>query len=220
MSIRKQFTMLATAVTLACAFLGLSAGGALAAPSSQDRTWMVAAHQSNLTEIQAGKAALDKATSDVVRQHGQLFIRDHTRLDADLTAAASKLGVDLPSQPNAKQRATLASVGAKSGAAFDSAWLTSQLAGHREAKAAGAKELASGSDAQVKALAKAAAPVVQMHLDMLEQATGTPGGVAAGTGGQVATLPADRARLGAGLLGLAVLLAAGAAVLMRQRRTA
>jgi putative membrane protein len=219
MTIARRLSTLAGAAALALTYLGLASGIAAAAPSGQDRAFLVAAHQSNLTEIQAGKAALDKATSDVVRQHGQLFIRDHTRLDADLKAAASKLGVDLPSQPNAKQRATLASVGAKSGSAFDSAWLTSQLAGHREAKAAGAKELASGSDAQVKALAKAAAPVVQMHLDMLEQATGTPGGVAAGTGGQAATLPADRARLGAGLLGLAVLLAAGAAVLMRQRRT-
>ena len=157
---------------------GVAGASTTAAPNAQDRAFLVAAHQSNLTEIAAGKAAQQKATTDVVRQHGELFIRDHTRLDASLQTGREELGVDLPGTPNAAQRATLASVSAKSGAAFDSAWLTSQLAGHRAAKAAGATELAAGSDASVLGLAKTAAPVVQMHLTMLEQATGTaPTGV-------------------------------------------
>ncbi len=157
-------------------------------PNAQDRAFLVAAHQSNLTEIAAGRAAQQKATTDVVRQHGQIFIRDHARLDASLRQVAQQLNVDLPGEPNAQQQATLASVSAKSGAAFDQAWLTSQLAGHRAAKALGQKELSAGSDASVLALAKAAAPVIQMHLSMLEEATGTaPSGADAGTGGQAAT---------------------------------
>jgi putative membrane protein len=194
------------------------ASTATAAPNAQDRAWMVAAHQSNLTEIAAGKAAQAKATTQVVKEHGALFIRDHTRLDAALTAAAQKLNVDLPSTPNAEQRATLATVGAKSGAAFDSAWLTSQLAGHRAAKAAGAQELASGSDATVKNLASTAAPVVQSHLSMLEQATGTsPSGANAGTGGQAASQPGGM-RLGWMLVGVALIAGAGALALVRPRR--
>jgi putative membrane protein len=102
--------MLAGAAALACAYAGLTAGIAAAAPSSQDRAFLV-----------AGKAALQKSGNDVVRRHGQLFIRDHTRLDADLRKVADDLKVDLPSQPSAAQRATLASVSAKSGSAFDAA---------------------------------------------------------------------------------------------------
>ena len=100
-------------IGVAGAGLALTAAGvagattAAAAPSAQDRAWMVAAHQSNLTEIQAGQAAQQKATSDVVKEHGQLFIRDHTRLDASLQALAKSKGVTLPSAPNAQQRATL-----------------------------------------------------------------------------------------------------------------
>jgi putative membrane protein len=189
-----------------------------AAPSAQDRAWMVAAHQSNLTEIQAGQAAQQKATSAVVKEHGELFIRDHTRLDASLQALAKTKGVTLPSTPNAQQRATLASVSAKSGAAFDSAWLSSQLAGHRQAKADGQTELANGSDAQVVAAAKAAAPVIQSHLSMLEQATGTsPTGVNGGTGGQAAS--SGGIRTGWVLLGLGLLAAAGSLTLLRPRRT-
>ena len=188
-----------------------------AAPSTQDRGWMVAAHQSNLTEIAAGQAAQQKATTSVVREHGQLFIRDHTRLDASLQSLAKTLGVTLPSSPNAQQQATLASVSAKSGAAFDSAWLSSQLAGHRQAKAAGQTEIANGSDAQVVAAAKSAAPVIQSHLSMLEQATGaTPTGVNGGTGGQAAS--SGGVRTGWLLVGLGLLAAAGSALLLRGRR--
>jgi putative membrane protein len=204
---------------LALTAAGVAGASTTTAPNAQDRAFLVAAHQSNLTEIAAGKAAQAKATTSVVREHGQLFITDHTKLDASLQTVAKNLGVTLPTTPNAAQQATLASVSAKSGSAFDSAWLTSQLAGHKAAKADGVKELASGSDATVLALDKTAAPVVQMHLTMLEQATGTsPTGVNAGTGGQAANTPGG-IRTSWVLIGLGLIAAAGSITLIRPRRT-
>jgi putative membrane protein len=220
MTIARRLTALAGAAALACTWVGLTAGTATAAQSAQDRAWMVAAHQNNLTEIQAGRAALAKSGNAVVREHGELFIRDHSRLDADLRAVAEDLNVELPSQPSPAQRATLASVSALSGSAFDAAWIRSQLAGHQKAKADGQKELAEGSDARVKELAQAAAPVIQMHLDMLVEATGQVRGVAAGSGGQAAGQPGGHTALGAALLGLGGAFAAGAVVMARRRRTA
>jgi putative membrane protein len=214
-------------IAVAGAGLALTATGvagassAKAAPNAQDRAWVVAAHQSNLTEIAAGKAAQAKGTSSVVKEHGALFIRDHTRLDAGLQQVAKTLGVDLPSTPNAQQQATLKSVSAKSGSAFDSAWLTSQLAGHYAARSAGNAELANGSDPSVLAAAKTAAPVVQMHTSMLEQATGTaPTSANAGTGGQAATGGGSNVRTGSVLIGLGLLAGAGAMTLARRRTTA
>src|SRR3954468_8066560 len=151
-----------------------------AAVSSQDRTWMVAAHQSNLTEIAAGKAAQQKATTQKVRDLGAMFIRDHTAQDAQLTKAASSLGVSLPGAPNPQQRAALASVAAKSGAAFDTAWIASQTTGHAQTLAATDKEIANGSNATALKLAKAARPVIAMHYTELKAAGGTsPGAVGA-----------------------------------------
>ena len=48
---------------MAMAVIGLSTGTASAAPSSQDMTWMAAAHQNNLAEIAAGNSAQAKATN-------------------------------------------------------------------------------------------------------------------------------------------------------------
>src|SRR3954468_17118545 len=174
-----------------------------AAVSSQDRTWMVAAHQSNRTEIAAGKAAQQKATSQKVRDLGAMFIRDHTANDTKLTAAAKKLGVSLPSSPNAQQQAALKSVSAKSGAAFDSAWISSQITGHKQTLAATDTEISSGSDATVLSLAKATRPVVAHHLEELQAAGGgSVSSVGAGAGG-----PGGRGERGAraGLLRLGAL---------------
>jgi putative membrane protein len=189
-----------------------------AAVSSQDRTWMVVAHQSNLTEIAAGKAAQQKATSQKVRDLGQMFITDHTANDAKLRSAAKTLGVTLPGSPNAQQRAALASVSAKSGAAFDSAWIASQITGHRQTLAATDTELSNGSDSRVLTLARATRPVVAHHLEELIAAGGgSVSSVGAGTGGQAAL---SETAPGLALTGVGVLLAAAAGSLVLRRRTA
>ena len=186
------------------------------APNAQDRAFLVAAHQSNLAEIAAGQSAQQKATTQVVKEHGQIFIRDHTRLDATVKQVASQLGVELPNAPSEAQRASLAAVNAKSGSAYDAAWLTQQLASHRASLAAGTKELAQGSDATVKGVASASAPVVKMHLAMLEEATGTaPSGANAGTGGQAAD-GSGGINTGWVLLGLGLVAAAGSLSLVRR----
>lgn len=209
----------ALALVAATAALGLAAGPAAAQPNAQDQTWLVAAHQSNLAEIAAGQAALQKATSDDVRMHGQMLIDDHTALDASLTPVAQQLGVALPAEPTPEQQQALAEVSAQSGDAFDRAWVQSQIAGHRATLAAGEQELAQGSDQTVKDLAAAAAPVVQRHLDGLlgtAQELGVPTSVPAGSGGQAAaSSPAlGLALLGTGALAVAV---AGGLVLRRRR---
>jgi putative membrane protein len=194
-----------------------AASAARAAVSSADRTWMVAAHQSNLTEIAAGKAAQQKATTQKVRDLGQMFITDHTANDAKLTAAAKRLGVSLPSTPNAAQRAALAAVSAKSGAAFDSAWIASQITGHRQALAATDTELSGGSDATVLTLARATRPVVAHHLEeLLAAGGGSVSSVGAGTGGQAAD---GETGAGLALTGIGLLLAAGAGATVLRRRT-
>ncbi|WP_051274360.1 DUF4142 domain-containing protein [Cellulomonas sp. URHD0024] len=216
----KHFRRTALAGVVAVAALVLAAPTAQAAPSAQDQSWMVFAHQGNLAEIAAGQAAVAQGASDTVRRLGQMLIDDHTTLDANLTAAATQLGVTLPGSPTPEQQAELASVKAKTGAAFDTAWITSQITAHRATLAAGATELASGSDPTVKNLASAAAPVVQHHLDELLAAApayGVPSSVSAGSGGQAAR---SFSAVGTALLvagALALLLAGG--TLLRRRGT-
>jgi putative membrane protein len=199
----------------------LLATPALAAPNEQDTAWMVAAHQSNLAEIAAGQAAQRQATTDTVRRLGQMFIDMHTQLDAQLTAAAGQLGVQLPGAPSELQQQELARVTANQGQAFDTAWIAQQLTSHQRSRADGERELARGSDPTVLILARASAPVIQQHLDELRAAAnqyGVPTSVPGGTGGQVAQSSQTTGILVA--TGGALLVALSALALVRGRRRA
>ncbi|MCA2225483.1 DUF4142 domain-containing protein [Nonomuraea aurantiaca] len=159
---------------LAIAVMPTAAAGALTRLdlNEQDRTFLRQAHQGNLAEIQAGQAAQDKGASHAVRELGAKLISDHTKMDDDVSRVAKQAGVDLPTQPSAAQRRQLGEVAGKSGEAFDRAWLAAQIAGHRQSLANGAKELRKGSSPEVKKLATDAKPIVQMHLDLLQEAKG------------------------------------------------
>lgn len=200
--------------------LGLSVGSVSAEPSDQDTAWLAAAHQSNLTEIAGGAAAVQRGTSETVRSLGQMFIDMHTQLDADLTAAATQLGVTLPDAPNAAQQESLARTEAQQGEAFDATWIAEQIAGHRTTLEATQLEIAQGSDATVVGLASAAAPVVQQHLSELERAASdAPTLVQTGDGGLLSDDGGSGWRWPAAAIG-ALLLVAGAVSLMALRRRA
>lgn len=200
-------------ITVLAALL-LVASPASAEPSEQDAAWMKAAHQSNLAEIAAGTAAREHATTEAVQNMGLVLVEEHQTLDAELTAAAEQLGVELPTEPSAEQQAALEAVIAHKGEAFDAGWIASQIEGHRMSLAAGEEEIASGSDPTVIALAEGAAPIVQGHLDhLLELSGGAPGAVPSGIGGASGPVP-----LGVALIGGGVVAVAGALLLVRRGR--
>ncbi len=193
---------------------------AAAGPPGQDQAFLREVHQANLVAVSAGRLAQRKAIRDEVRRDGRLFVDDHNRLDAELRALAGRLAVSLPSGPTRAQQQQVAALSALSGPAFDAAWIDQQIEVHRECGAAGRRELASGSDTQVKALARRAGPVFQAHLSILDETARrrTPDAVEAGGGGQSAGRRVPYAPLGLGLVGLAAVLAAGMLLLLAHRR--
>ena len=67
---------------------------AMAAPpqaASQDGSWLIAAHQSNLSEIQSGQLAAQSGHSESVRNAGQMLASDHESLDSKLNPSPSNL---------------------------------------------------------------------------------------------------------------------------------
>ncbi|WP_078591737.1 DUF4142 domain-containing protein [Streptomyces megasporus] len=215
------------------AVAALTAVGASVAPAvaveqigEQDSTFLKAAHQGNLAEIAAGQDALRNARTACVRNVGSILIRDHTRLDAQGKAQADKFGVSLPTAPDPEQQRQLADVRAKAGTdAYDRAWLRVQAASHEKTLALIDQEIRAGQNPEVKAVARAARPVVAMHLEMVRGGTcrehATTTSVPAGDGGQAARAqaPAPRGTAQAVALGGGFLLtAAGAVWIVHARR--
>ncbi|MEU4575707.1 MULTISPECIES: DUF4142 domain-containing protein [Nonomuraea] len=146
---------------------GTASPGAL---SDQDRIWMKKIHQGNLAEIQAGELAADKATGAKVKEVGELLVKDHTALDEQLTAAAGKLGVKLPSSATSTQKKVIQALESAAKADFDEEFLAAMRAEHRKAVAETQVELKKGSSPEVKAMAEDALPKLQHHLDMIKEA--------------------------------------------------
>ncbi|MEI8408023.1 MULTISPECIES: DUF4142 domain-containing protein [unclassified Kribbella] len=210
------------------AFLLLVVAGMLAAVQPADATttqpdvdYLNAAHQINLTIIQAGQAAKTQGRTSCVRRVGALMERDHRRLAAQELELAGRLGIGLVTIPSQAQRQRLDALAAKAGTSgYDAAWLVLQRQEHRDYLTLIGSDLVKGSAPAVESVANGAKPVIQMHLRMVEgrcRFTSVPPTVPTGYGGQVADAQRTRSKTGLVVFGLGVLLLAGKQIRIRRR---
>ncbi|HJP97269.1 MAG TPA: DUF4142 domain-containing protein [Rhodanobacteraceae bacterium] len=137
--------------------------------SSQDGTWLIAAHQTNLAEIKSGDLAAESGHTEAVRKAGRMLTQDHSKLDAKLGPVAKQLGVKLPAKPNAEQRDEMKQFKSLSGLKFDKVWTHTEADGHVKAIEMTEREIHDGSLPKVKHLAESALPVLKKHLQTLHQ---------------------------------------------------
>ncbi|MEV0612429.1 DUF4142 domain-containing protein [Nonomuraea sp. NPDC050404] len=143
-----------------------------AQPSEQDRSWLRDSHGGNLAEIQAGRMAMRKGTTDQIKSLGEMLLNDHTKLGHKVTRTAEQLGIQLPTSPNADQRAVVRRLRESSGKEFDQDFLSGMVKAHTEAVAATKAEISGGSAPATKELAKTALPALEGHLSAIRKAQG------------------------------------------------
>jgi putative membrane protein len=167
--------MIAQSTTLATLLAVSLAPAAANAEPAPDASFLQSVHQADMAEIAAGGIARERGVSAPVRALGARFVRDHTAIDARLTATARAAGVTLPDTPTAAQLALTRKYQSVPAASFDRLYLRTQLTAHNDALRAGRAELAEGQDDRVKKLVEFAAPLVQAHHDALTAALGSYG---------------------------------------------
>ncbi|WP_329005190.1 DUF4142 domain-containing protein [Kribbella sp. NBC_00709] len=207
---------------LVLAGLAATAQTASAAPPTPDSTYLDAAHQLNLTIIDAAHAANSQGGSSCVRTVAVQIERDHRKLAAQETQLATRFGMKLPTLPSTAQRKQLDAVGAKSGTAgYDAAWLALQRQLHQQYLKLIDGDLPKAASPAVESVADGARPVVQMDLQMVtgpcRVVTNKPV-VPTGDGGQAADAQKARSRAALVLLVIgALLLLVGKQKTMRRR---
>lgn len=170
MRLNRLLTVSALVTVMFSPGISAPAGARAAVVNEQDRVFLVASHQANMTEILSGTDAAAAGTCPQVRQLGRLLVADHTRLDAQGTAVAAGQAVFLPMTPSPEQGQLVTDTARQRGADFDLAWLRMQEALHRQALFDGTQETAAGLSPQVTTLARTAAPIIDQHLLMVQQA--------------------------------------------------
>lgn len=154
---------------------GTSAGAASAGKSGSaslskaDQNIMRDIAHANLSEIEAGKIALNQSKNEQVRNFAQKMIDDHTQAQKDLEQLAQSKGVTLPTEPDKKHMAMAKKLGALEGDKFDKQYMSQGgLRDHRDTHKLLQRAQTRAKDADLKALAAKMEPIVSDHMTMAQ----------------------------------------------------
>jgi putative membrane protein len=125
----------------------------------------------NQIDIQAAQLAQKKSKNADVRSFAKTMIADHQSVIDKATALVTKLGVTpkdnaVSRQLQANAKKTMARLQAKSGTAFDKAYVQNEVAYHKAVIAAVDNTLIpDAQNAELKSLLQSVSPVLHTHLE-------------------------------------------------------
>jgi putative membrane protein len=151
--------------------------------SSGDRDFMTKAAVGGMEEVELGRMAAQKGTSNDVKQFGQRMVDDHSRANSELQSLASQKNVTLPTALDQRHQDDVDRLSKMSGAAFDREYMSMMVKDHTEDVAEFERAAASGEDADVRSWASRTVPTLRQHLQMAQETAGRVG--ASGAGGAV-----------------------------------
>ena len=97
------------------------------------------------------------------------MVDDHTKANDLLKQLAEQDHVKLPTQPNAKDKATKAQLEKLSGKEFDDAYMKDMVKDHKKDVAEFTRESKEAKDPNVKSLAQQTLPILREHLTMAQK---------------------------------------------------
>jgi len=186
MSLRQQIRLSTLSAGIGLAFL-VAAGGAAAqatAPSTgqgtkagagagasvaaADKAFVQKAAVGGMAEVEMGKMAQQKGSSDQVKQFGSRMVEDHSKANDELKQIASSKGITLPTDLDAKHKSKVDKMQKLSGAQFDRAYMDDMVADHKQDVAEFKKQATSGKDSDLKSFAAKTLPTLEDHLKMAQ----------------------------------------------------
>ena len=119
-----------------------------------------------MMEVELGRVAAQKGSSDAVKQFGQRMVDDHSKANEELMSVATSKGITLPTTLDAKHQGHVTKLSSLSGAEFDRSYSKMMLSDHTKDAAAFQKQSNKGADPDLKAFAAKTLPIIQEHLQM------------------------------------------------------
>jgi len=131
-------------------------------------------HHVNQMEIDMGKLAQTKGSTQAVKAYGQMLVRDHQSADKDMLAFAKKNGSTIPTYKptdEADQKAMkddkdmAAHIKTLKGADFDKEFLSMMVDGHEKVLAKLDSAMGSIQNDDLKTMLQNVKPTIQKHAD-------------------------------------------------------
>lgn len=146
----------------------LVAGSISSAMAATSNDFVDDAAQGGITEVEAGKLALEKSSSADVKTFAQHMITDHGKANQELAALAKKLDIEVPDDATLTDKAKKAILEIRD-ASFDKAYANNQVAAHEKTVELFQKEANSSDNAELKAFATKTLPTLEAHLKMAKE---------------------------------------------------
>jgi putative membrane protein len=132
--------------------------------------------QGDRFEIQGGKLAQEKATTQIVRDLGARLVTDHTKSLQDAVDVAHELGIDVPDEPSPSQQWELRAVAQFQGSEFDRWYSDLEVQDHIQDIQETQDEIDNGCNGQIRQLDEDDLPVLEQHLELARAALAASGG--------------------------------------------
>jgi putative membrane protein len=139
------------------------------APASADQAFVRKAAMGGLAEVEFGKLAQQKASSDEVKQFASRMVQDHSKANDELKQIASSKGIEVPSELDRKHKNDYERLNKLSGAEFDRAYMNLMVDDHKKDVSDFKKEADSGKDADIKSFASKTLPTLQEHMQLAQK---------------------------------------------------
>ncbi len=136
--------------------------------SLQDKDFLKEAGQGGNFEVQAGQLAMQKSSSDDVKQFGQMMVTDHTKLNDQMKPIAVQAGVKPATGLSGKDKKEMKMLSGLSGDAFDKEYIQTMMKDHVADQKAFKTEATNGQIPAVKDAATQGGTVIDSHLEKIK----------------------------------------------------
>ncbi len=143
-----------------------TAGNAMVDDNTKD--FVNKAATGGMEEVELGKLAQQKASSQRVKNFGQMMVDDHSKANDQLKTIATQKNIDIPSAITDDQRKDIDMLSKKSGGEFDKAYVDMMVNDHKKDIEEFKKAQAKVNDNDIKNFAINTLPTLQRHLDSIQ----------------------------------------------------
>jgi putative membrane protein len=133
--------------------------------TEKDAKFLVNAAEINLEEIKLGQLAQQKGTMTDVKELGKMMEQAHSKAMAETDSLAKKMLITIPASPTENALEAYKKLNNKSGTAFDKAYCSMMVSGHKDAISLFEKAAADLNNAGIKQWAATMLPGLRTHLE-------------------------------------------------------
>ena len=127
--------------------------------------FLVRVADAGMSEVEFTKLAEQKATTPEIKQFASMLWNDHTQLNQQVKQLAQERNITLPATTSEDHNKMMTDIQAKTGKAFDKAFIDKLIANHNKSIDLFDKAIKDVNDASVRTFADNTLPKLKMHRD-------------------------------------------------------